>query len=160
MGFRNLKNFNLALLAKQNWRLIHDPTSVWAWVLKDQYFPHVSFLEAKKGGRAFWAWSSLLESWDLLLKGAHWQIMRGDQTKLWFDRWVPGIPLGHPTPTLGATFDVNQKVSTIINHETREWHLDNICSIIPDGECFSIFVTQVSNLNHHDWLIWPVKLQG
>lgn len=28
MGFRNLKEFNLTLLAKQYWRLIHDPTSL------------------------------------------------------------------------------------------------------------------------------------
>ncbi|KAM1502239.1 hypothetical protein ACFXTO_027611 [Malus domestica] len=76
--------------------------------------------------------------------------MSGDQTKLWFDKWVPVILLGHPRPTFKATLDVNQKVSIIINLETREWQLDNIRSIIPDGECFAISVSQVSNLSRHD----------
>lgn len=35
MGFRNLKEFNLPLLAKQCWRLIHDPTLLWARILKN-----------------------------------------------------------------------------------------------------------------------------
>ncbi|KAM0989122.1 hypothetical protein ACFX2A_013214 [Malus domestica] len=34
MGFRNLKEFNVALLAKQCWRLIHDPNSLWAQDMK------------------------------------------------------------------------------------------------------------------------------
>lgn len=43
IGFRNLKDFNIALLAKQCWRLIHDPDSLWAQVLKERYFLNVSF---------------------------------------------------------------------------------------------------------------------
>ncbi|KAM1328944.1 hypothetical protein ACFX1T_012894 [Malus domestica] len=37
MSFRNLKEFNVAHLAKQCWRLIHDPNSLWAQVLKERY---------------------------------------------------------------------------------------------------------------------------
>lgn len=72
MGFRNFKDFNLDLLAKQCWRLIHDPNSLWAWVLKGRYFPNDSFLEAKKGCRDSWAWASLLDGRDVILKGASW----------------------------------------------------------------------------------------
>lgn len=52
MRFHNFKDFNLALLAKQCWHLIHDPDSLWARVLKGRYFPDVLFLEAKKGSQA------------------------------------------------------------------------------------------------------------
>ncbi|KAI5349989.1 hypothetical protein L3X38_002880 [Prunus dulcis] len=52
LGFRNTYEFNLALIAKQCWRLVHDPDSLWAQTLKARYFPNTTFLEAKKGGRA------------------------------------------------------------------------------------------------------------
>ncbi|BFG15867.1 hypothetical protein CerSpe_021410 [Prunus speciosa] len=34
LGFRNIHEFNLALIAKQCWRLVHDPDSLWAQTLK------------------------------------------------------------------------------------------------------------------------------
>ncbi|GAU40964.1 hypothetical protein TSUD_187210 [Trifolium subterraneum] len=39
MGFRDLRAFNEALLAKQGWRLITQPTSLVAQVLKAKYYP-------------------------------------------------------------------------------------------------------------------------
>ncbi|KAM1778355.1 hypothetical protein ACFX12_039860 [Malus domestica] len=55
LGFRNFSEFNDALLAKQCWRLISDPTSLWARVVKARYFLNCSFWDATKGGRASWA---------------------------------------------------------------------------------------------------------
>ncbi|KAK2654924.1 hypothetical protein Ddye_007976 [Dipteronia dyeriana] len=49
MGFRNWINFNRALLAKQVWRLIKNPGSLTARVLKHLYFYSYSVLEAEYG---------------------------------------------------------------------------------------------------------------
>lgn len=72
IDFGNLHEFNLALLAKQCWRIIHEPDLLWVIVVKDRYFPNTLFLEAKKGSRASWARASILEGREVLLKGAHW----------------------------------------------------------------------------------------
>lgn len=94
MGFRNLMDFNTAFLAKQCWRLIHEPDSLWARVLKDRYFSQDSLFKAKRRGRASWAWSSLLERRDLIIRGgrgARWKVMNGNSIKIWVDNWVPGV---------------------------------------------------------------------
>lgn len=42
LGFRNMTHFNQAMLAKQEWRLIHNDSSLVAQVLKGRYYPRTS----------------------------------------------------------------------------------------------------------------------
>ncbi|PWA96037.1 hypothetical protein CTI12_AA042900 [Artemisia annua] len=74
VGFRDLEEFNTALLAKQGWRLLMNPTALWGKVLKGLYFPNCGFLVAKKGSHLSWLWSSVLHGRDLFLQGVRWQV--------------------------------------------------------------------------------------
>ena len=60
MRFRDLKAFNLTLLAKQGWRIQQSPNSLIHRVLKAKYFMN-SFMDAQVGkkilpiyGEVFW----------------------------------------------------------------------------------------------------------
>ena len=46
MGFWDLRSFNLAMLAKQGWRLIHENGSLLSLCFKAKYFPRCHFLDA------------------------------------------------------------------------------------------------------------------
>ncbi|CAL1383881.1 unnamed protein product [Linum trigynum] len=59
LGFRSFKDFNMALLAKQAWRLLSSPDSLWSCLLKGLYFSRGDFMNAKKGSRSSWIWASL-----------------------------------------------------------------------------------------------------
>lgn len=48
MGFRDLHSFNLAMLAKQVWRLLCEPESLCARLLRAKYYPDGKLLNAKQ----------------------------------------------------------------------------------------------------------------
>lgn len=46
MGFRKLRDFNIALVGKQGWRLLTNKTSLVSRIYKARYYPNKSFLTA------------------------------------------------------------------------------------------------------------------
>ena len=60
MDFRDLRSFNLAMLAKQGWRMLHDHVSLLYSCFKAKYFPRCSFLEAVDCPNNSYVWKSLL----------------------------------------------------------------------------------------------------
>ena len=48
MGFRDLRLFNLAMLGKLGWRLLQNPDSLCARVLKGRYYHDTDFLHANR----------------------------------------------------------------------------------------------------------------
>jgi hypothetical protein len=89
MGFQNLEIFNLALLAKQGWRLLKDSTSLVARVFKEKYYPNGAFLEALMGRAPSLVWRSIFKARDLLEGGLRWRVGNGKSIKIWGDRWFP-----------------------------------------------------------------------
>lgn len=69
LGFRDLKIFNQALLAKQGWRLLNATYSLAYQVLKARYFKNVDFIDANKGHDPSHVWRSIWGVKSLLLDG-------------------------------------------------------------------------------------------
>ncbi|KAL6213947.1 hypothetical protein ACLB2K_013386 [Fragaria x ananassa] len=89
MGFRHLFAFNLAMLAKQGWRIIQNPNSLVERLLKAIYFPHYSFWEAEIGTSPSYEWISIVQGRDILEAGIRKHIGNGNQTDIWKEPWVP-----------------------------------------------------------------------
>jgi hypothetical protein len=56
LGFRHIELFNLALLARQAWRIIQVPDSLSVRVLKAAYFPSCDLLAAEVGSHPSQIW--------------------------------------------------------------------------------------------------------
>ncbi|XP_068339108.1 uncharacterized protein [Pyrus communis] len=160
LGFRNFQEFNDALLAKQCWRLITEPDSLWAQVIKARYFPHCSIWDAKKGGRASWAWSSLLCGRDLIREGSHWQIMGGQEVRVWQDRWLPSLPLGHPVPFGPVAVTPGLRVRDLICPKSGRWNIGFLQPIISGEDMQAIEETPLGDLSRKDRLVWEFNKNG
>lgn len=141
MSFRNLVNFNIALLAKQVWRLHTNPEALWTKVLKGIYYPNCDIINAGKGSRALWAWSSLLEGKALIVRGSRWQVGNGLSIDLWKDNWLINSSCGYLCPIAPIQPHVPSKVADIIDWDGPKWNIDPIKDLISDVDHLKILRT-------------------
>ena len=85
MGFRNIELFNLALLARQAWQLLTEPSTLSARILKAVYYPASTMLEAEVGKNPSQVWCSIVEGRDSLKLGLIKRIGSGNETNIWSD---------------------------------------------------------------------------
>jgi hypothetical protein len=125
MGFRDLAVFNKALLAKQGLRILKNPDSLVARILKDKYFPSEDFMGASIGYRPSYAWRSIYQGREVLQSGLGWRVGNGESIKFWGDAWLlspyPQLLLP-PHPAM----DPNEKVVALIDHDTGWWNFELI----------------------------------
>lgn len=122
MGFRRIKAFNKAMLAKQMQRLINNGETLAAQVLKAKKFPNSSPLVAKKPFRASYTWQSILYSSELVEHGAVQRVGDGNLVKVWVDRWIRNTDSSNSS--MGV--DQNLLVANLINHKTLEWDIQRV----------------------------------
>jgi hypothetical protein len=121
LGFRDLELFNLALLAKQGWRLIQNPESLVARIMKAKYYPNTNFLDAEIGRNPSYAWRSIWNSKKLLKEGLIWRVGNGTNIKIWEDPWLP-IPRAHPARSPVSILNSQATVSELLDMDTNWWN--------------------------------------
>ncbi|XP_031106074.1 uncharacterized protein LOC116010698 [Ipomoea triloba] len=89
MGFKSLNKFNIALLAKQGWRLLSKPDSLPAKMLKARYYPTGEFLSASIGSNPSYTWRSILAGQEILQRGCYKRIGNARCTCVWKQPWLP-----------------------------------------------------------------------
>lgn len=85
LGFCDVHDFNLAMLAKQCWRLWERPESLCVRILKAKYFPDSSLLGAKPKKRMAYSWRSILRGLQVFKLGIVWRLGDGKNLKIWSD---------------------------------------------------------------------------
>jgi hypothetical protein len=132
MGFRDFEVFNLALLAKQRWRILANLSSLVACVMKDKYYSWEDFMEGKLGRRPSFVWSSITKAKPLLQNGMRWRVSNGSNIKIWGDAWLPP-PHVRLLPPSQSVLHPEARVNMLIDQATGWWNLNLVHSLFdPD----------------------------
>ncbi|XP_019197153.1 PREDICTED: uncharacterized protein LOC109191020 [Ipomoea nil] len=120
LGFKDLRNFNLAMLGKQAWRFLTNPGSLPARIYKARYFPKTSFVDATMGNNPSFCWRSIMAAHDFVVAHVRRRIGNGQETLIWGHPWLqdnpsPLVQTVMPEPLRDAV------VAGLIDQQTKTW---------------------------------------
>uniref|UniRef100_A0A2N9G7B6 Reverse transcriptase domain-containing protein n=1 Tax=Fagus sylvatica TaxID=28930 RepID=A0A2N9G7B6_FAGSY len=159
IGLRDLGFFNEALLAKQVWRLLHNPSSLFFKVFKAKYFSRCSIFEVQQSTKGSYAWRSILSARDLITKGSVWRIGTGKDIHIWRDKWLIGSNNQRiiSTPPLHTSIS---HVEHLIDSDLKSWKTELVKDLFLPHEATIILGIPLSFRNPADSLIWGATKQG
>lgn len=146
LGFRSMREFNLALLAKQGWQLLTNQSSLSYRVLKARYFPDSDFLNASVSQNDFlsYTWRSITKAQHLIREGCRKRIGNGSSTLIWSGAWLTSEP--HLVPFLPPRLRKDTKlVSDLIDLVTTSWKEELLESLFPVSTVEDILSIPLSN---------------
>ena len=159
MGFRMIHEFNLALLAKQLWRLVQFPDSLVARVLRGRYYRMSSPLRVISASSPSYVWSSISVVRKLLLTGIRQKIHSGYEVKVWEDPWIPTTP-ARPALPIAPVMHPNMRVSDFINPVTKEWDVGLLENYVNPEDIPLIRSLATSSAHRHDTFCWNYTRNG
>ena len=159
MGFRNPQSFNLAMLAKQGWRLLSNPHSLIAQIYGAKYFPHGDVLNLKLGCSPSYAWHIIFQTLEVIRKGTRRRVGNGQLIHIWEDKWLLTLTT-YKVFSPPIHFDDFSMVSALIDHETRRWKLELIWAIFLPFKADTILNMPLSYNLPEDKLIWTGNRRG
>ncbi|KAG8476285.1 hypothetical protein CXB51_033089 [Gossypium anomalum] len=158
LGYRDLENFNIALLAKQGWRLVNFPDSLLARVSKAKYYPNSDFFKAWLGNLPSLTWRSVWAARGLLEKGLCWKVGIGDKILVLGDLWISG------DETDRLQHHGNQEnvklVSDLIETNNRSWNTDVVMTTFRPEIARKILRIPLVELAHEDFQVWRGEMSG
>lgn len=157
LGYRDLHMFNLAMLARQGWRLLMDPNSLCAQVLRARYFPDGQILNVSEKPGISYSWRSIVRGIDALRQGLIWRVGDGTMIDIWMDPWLPYGTSRRPITPRGQT--VLRRVSELINPTTGDWDKELIEDIFWEEDRQHILAIPLKE-DAEDVLAWHYDKKG
>ena len=123
LGFKDIESFNLAMLGKQVWQLLHNKDSLFYKVFKSKYFPNCSILDEGVKVKGSYAWQSILKACRVVRLGSRWRIGDGKSVLISGDKWLPDL---HSSRVVSPQKNLpkNSRVCALIDEENGRWIKD------------------------------------
>ncbi|KAL0446095.1 UNVERIFIED_CONTAM: hypothetical protein Slati_1737400 [Sesamum latifolium] len=158
LGFRRLREFNLALLRKQAWRISMYPECLPHQILSQKYFPGLTFFEARLGARPSYTWRSVWETRDILAAGVRWRVGNGQNIAVIGHPWLPR-PVTFQLIRRPHSLTEDSKVAQLINPDNK-WNVSLILSELSHEDADCILSVKPRGPEVRDELIWHFETKG
>jgi hypothetical protein len=157
LGFRDLYGFNMAMLARQAWRMLTAPDSLCARVLKAKYFPNTSILKAQPVAGMSYTWRSILKGLELLKEGLVWRVGDGTDIHIWTDPWLPREDAPRPITPKGRC--LLSRVSELIDPGTGQWDEQLVRNNFWEMDANTILAIPIRD-DFEDFIAWRYDNKG
>lgn len=160
LGFRDIKGFNIALLSKQCWKLVNEPDSLMARVLKAKYYPNSHFLQANRKGGDSYTWSGIWEAKEEMKKGLRWVVGDGKSIKILEDRWLR-LKEDFCVDKNRVTGDVKHLiVSDFFLENTKTWDVNKLNNHFCSEDVAAMVKTRIPQRYTTDRVAWTHSKNG
>lgn len=135
LGLKELKKFNMAMLAKQGWRLLTEANPLVSAVMKAKYYSGTDLLHAELGQNPSYVWRGIFAALDAVRTGARRKIGNGESTMVWSVPWLPDEENGYVSTTAYSQLN-SARVSNLMMVGERRWDTELIDDVFNerDGE--------------------------
>lgn len=158
MGFRDIHCFNLAMLAKQAWRLLENPDSLCATILRVKYYPDGDLLNTDlKKGSSF-TWQSIMAGVSSLKRGHIWRVGNGQNIDIWEDAWIPNCANRKIVTPKGG--QLLRKVADLIDPILNSWDEDLLRQTLWPIDVQRVLTIPISQHDMPDFIAWNFTKKG
>lgn len=159
LAFRDLHGFNLALLRKKCWNLVHNLGSLVARVFKEKYFTDSSLFEASRGGGVSFVWSGLWQAKEAFKQGFRWVVGDARSISASSDAWLRDKK-GHRIDEQSYPSVRGLKVCDLFVPGRYEWDAAKVHNLFLSSDAKCILATPIPNSQVQDLLVWSHSLDG
>ena len=153
LGFKKFSLMNQAMLAKQFWRIHHNPNSLVAKTFIAKYFPGSSIHECIPKPHQSWFWRNIIKHENQKLRAGRWW-GNGSKIPLSHPAWYSSQNLNNPNLTTGT-------VANLIDQNTHSWKPDLVKTLYPAPVCNEILSIPLSiTWVVSNQLIWKFSSSG
>lgn len=156
LGFQRLYDFNLALIAKQGWRLLTAPNFLFARIYKARYFSENTFLDATLGSNPSFICSGIMKAHSLIRRNCIKSIGDGKETLMFRDPWLAGKTDAFVTGFLEDD-KVDLCVADLIIEDRRIWDVPKLMELLLEEDVNTVCAIPLSTTPTLDKWCWRLE---
>jgi hypothetical protein len=157
IGFRDMRLFNQALLARQAWRLLQFPDTLCAQILKAKYYPNGVLLDTVFSGNGSSTWHAIEYGLELLKQGVIWRVGNGAHIRAWRDPWIPREGRHQPRSQQGRCR--YRWVADFLLAD-GSWNMERLEQYFIQDDIQDIIRIKPSRRNEEDFVAWFPEKNG